>query len=601
MSKIRVGVFGGHRGFSMIKQLLDSNDAVLVAVCDKYQPVLDKVKKAAEKVNLPVALYNNFDDFLTHDMDAVVLANYATEHVPFALRCLEAGKHVMSELLPSETPAQAVELIEAVERTGLVYAYAENCCYMKAPFEMWRRYRRGDIGEVVYCEGEYIHDCSAIWPAITYGDPNHWRNRMYATFYCTHSLGPMLTITGLRPVSVVGFETNLNDTEKQIKRGCCRTAGIEMVTLENGAVCKSIHGDIKREPYGHNYQIYGKTGMMESARFNDHPFNIYKENPDPDIYCEGEWEKYDPQIEIGKEEAAKVEGHGGSDFYSTYFFIQKILGRPDGEWSIDVYTAVDMGLCGILAYRSILSGNQPIAIPNFRNKEERDAWRHDNACTNPDIAGDALLPRTSKREPAYAPDLYDYVADLYRKEQEKAAEKAARLPSLYLKKSSLDDLPTPQDLSLPTGISLVSHQTGEEKEWEALIERCFDSSISFEKEISGRAGWEPSHTLYLVKDGKKIATATGINFEALPEGGWLHYVAVDPDFRGMGLAKLISLAALCNLKERGYNEVGLYTNDERIPAIKTYLRLGFRPMMTHESHKARWEKIMDNIEKGSKK
>ncbi len=321
----------------------------------------------------------------------------------------------MSEVLPAETPAQAVALIEAVEETGLVYTYAENYCYMKAPFEMWKRYQNGDIGEVIYAEGEYIHDCTSIWPDITYGDPTHWRNRMYATFYCTHSVGPLLTITGLRPVSVVGFETNLNDTEKQVKMGCCRTAGIEMITLENGAVCKSIHGDIKREPGSISYQVYGKTGMMESERYNDEEFNIYKENPAEDVFCEGEWEKYDPENDICRDEAAKQSGHGGSDFFTTYFFIQKILGRPEGKWCVDVYTAVDMGLCGMLAYRSILAGNQPVKIPNLRNKDERDAWRNDNACTNPAIAGDSLLPHSSHNEPAYGPEVYEHVKALWEK------------------------------------------------------------------------------------------------------------------------------------------------------------------------------------------
>ena len=87
--------------------------------------------------------------------------------------------------------------------------------------------------------------------------------------------------------------------------------------------------------------------------------------------------------------------HGGSDFYATHFFIEKILGRPDGKYAIDVYQAVDMGICGILAYRSVLNGNIPVKVPNLRNKEERDAWRNDNACTTPEVAGDQLLPRTS--------------------------------------------------------------------------------------------------------------------------------------------------------------------------------------------------------------
>jgi hypothetical protein len=36
-----------------------------------------------------------------------------------------------------------------------------------------------------------------------------------------------------------------------------------------------------------------------------------------------------------------------------------------------------------------------VAIPNLRNKEERDAWRNDHACTTPEVAGDALLPMSS--------------------------------------------------------------------------------------------------------------------------------------------------------------------------------------------------------------
>ena len=205
--KLKIGVFGGYRGMTMITVLMGHPDAELVAVCDKVQWILDNVKNEAEKHGQTVACYNNFEDFFKHDMDAVVLANYANEHAPYAIRLLRSGRHVLSEVLPCETMAQAVELIEAVEESGCVYAYAENYCYMAHTFEMWRRYQNGDIGEVMYAEGEYVHDCSSIWPGITYGERNHWRNRMHPAFYCTHSIGPMLTITGRRPVQVVGFET----------------------------------------------------------------------------------------------------------------------------------------------------------------------------------------------------------------------------------------------------------------------------------------------------------------------------------------------------------------------------------------------------------
>lgn len=412
MAKIMVGVFGAYRGMTMINVLVKHPDAELVAICDKYRPALEKAQAKAEEVGLQVALYENFEDFFLHDMDAVVLANYANEHAPFAVRLLDSGRHVLSEVLPCETMAQAVELVEAVERSGKVYSYAENYCYMDHTFEMWRRYERGDVGEVTYGEGEYIHDCSSIWPSITYGERDHWRNRMYSTYYCTHSIGPMLTITGRRPVQVVGFETQ--PVKQKYPLGMWKgglTAGIEMITLDNGAILKSVHGGLKREPGSINYQIYGSKGSMESNRLPGKKLNVYREG---EKLCVGENELYDPEKVVSPELAEKFGSHGGSDFYATHFFLEKILGRPDGEkYSIDVYKALDMGVCGIMAYRSILAGNKPMPIPDLRDKAEREKWRDDHACTNPEIAGEQLLPVYHTGTVVEPDEVYEHIREIW--------------------------------------------------------------------------------------------------------------------------------------------------------------------------------------------
>ena len=75
-------------------------------------------------------------------MDAVVLANYAHEHAPFAIKAMRLGKHVFSEVSPVQNMKEAVELVETVEETGLVYAYGENYCYMPAPMEMKKLYQK---------------------------------------------------------------------------------------------------------------------------------------------------------------------------------------------------------------------------------------------------------------------------------------------------------------------------------------------------------------------------------------------------------------------------------------------------------------------------
>lgn len=411
MKKVRIGVMGAYRGTSMINYCESAENAEVVAICDKWVEGLERQKA---KLNDPrITYYTNFEDFIKHDMDAVVLANYANEHAPFAIKAMRAGKHVFSEVLPVQTMKEAVELIETIEETGMVYAYGENYCYMPAPYEMRRLYREGKIGEFEYGEGEYIHNCEPIWPSITYGEENHWRNTKYSTFYCTHSLGPLIHITGLRPVSVIGFEGSKTERRRRVgaKSG---SFGIEMVTLENGGIIKSIHGDLYKNSIW--YSVYGSHGRMESAR-EDTGEGVERLFVNADAYS-GEYaphdvESYRPEQDKANKSAAF--GHGGSDFYSMYHFVQKILGDPSAD-TIDVYEALDMFLPGMFAYRSILKGGIPMEIPDLRNKAEREKWRNDTACTDPQVAGDQLLPTSADGTPEIAPEVYEKMYQLWRKE-----------------------------------------------------------------------------------------------------------------------------------------------------------------------------------------
>ncbi len=48
-------------------------------------------------------------------------------------------------------------------------------------------------------------------------------------------------------------------------------------------------------------------------------------------------------------------------------------------------------------------------IPNLRNREERDKWRGDTACTDPNVAGDQLLPTCKGGTPDIPMEVYDKV------------------------------------------------------------------------------------------------------------------------------------------------------------------------------------------------
>ena len=74
--------------------------------------------------------------------------------------------------------------------------------------------------------------------------------------------------------------------------------------------------------------------------------------------------------------------------------------------------------------------------------------------------------------------------------------------------------------------------------------------------------------------------------------GWL---AVLPDHRGRGLGLQLTLAVLGFIRRLNHDYCWLGTEDFRLAAIKTYLRLGFEPEMTDPSHPARWRAVRTSL------
>lgn len=406
---VKIGVLGVYRGRTMIEYCKHDSRVKLAAVCDKRKDALQKMKE--ELNDESISYYENFEDLLESDVDAIVLANYANEHAPYAVKCLEHGKHVLSEVMPVQNFAEAVALVEAVEKTGKIYDYAENYCYMVAPREMRRLYKSGALGEFEYGEGEYLHNCEAGWHTITYGDPNHWRNNMSAFFYSTHSIGPLIHITGLKPVKVTGFEMPYNN--RMARMGAKAGWGsLIIITLENGAVIKSLHG-VGPSKNSVWFSVYGSLGTAESRReAADGDCAIYTNLDEFEGENADRKNKYTPKDEFS--ERAEAAGHGGSDFFTMWHFVSKILGDENAE-IIDVYEALDMFLPSLLAYRSVLAGGVSMDVPNFRNLAEREKYRRDFACTDPKVAGDMLQPSYSKGNPYVPSEVYEKLRKAYLK------------------------------------------------------------------------------------------------------------------------------------------------------------------------------------------
>ena len=80
-----------------------------------------------------------------------------------------------------------------------------------------------------------------------------------------------------------------------------------------------------------------------------------------------------------------------------------------------------------------------------------------------------------------------------------------------------------------------------------------------------------------------------------PFWGELGWLAGNPDHAGRGLGLVVSAAVTSRLMDAGYQYMQLFTEDYRLSAIKTYLKLGYVPSLYLEDMNDRWKAICENL------
>ncbi|MFU8886078.1 MAG: Gfo/Idh/MocA family oxidoreductase [Cyanobacteriota bacterium] len=115
MSPVRVGVIGiGNMGWHHARVLSLIKDAVLVGVADP-----DPVRGRLATEQFGCSWYASFDALLPQ-VDAVCIAVPTLLHHRVGLACLQAGRHVLIEKPIAASQEEALELIAAAERAGVL-------------------------------------------------------------------------------------------------------------------------------------------------------------------------------------------------------------------------------------------------------------------------------------------------------------------------------------------------------------------------------------------------------------------------------------------------------------------------------------------------
>ena len=395
---IKFGIFGLGRGSTFYNAVLVNNGEI-VAVCDRDE---EKLTSAAEKLGADVALYRDFDSFLQHPgLEAIFLCNNFHQHAEFAIKALKAGIHVLSECTSNATMADGVALVRAAEKSSAVYMLAENYPFMKFNLEMKRIFDGGTLGKLLFAEGEYNHPLGPdnkeyIRSVRPY--EKHWRNYLPRSYYITHSLGPLMYITGAIPERICAMPVFSPEHEDMLMGLDVGDKAAIITCLNNDGSVYRVTGCAAFGAHGSSYRICGDKGQVENLLDGTERVLLrYNEWEVPEGL-----EKINAYVPDWNDKDSKLiteSGHGGSDFFIIRNFFTSI--REGTRPFFDVYRATTMASVAILAHRSLLSRGVPYDIPDFHN--EADRVRYENDTETPFYTDDCEPTLPCCSHPDYKP------------------------------------------------------------------------------------------------------------------------------------------------------------------------------------------------------
>ena len=170
-------------------------------------------------------------------------------------------------------------------------------------------------------------------------------------------------------------------------------------------------------------------------------------------------------------------------------------------------------------------------------------------------------------------------------------------PQLHMRRE-LVGLP---DLSIPSGYALRPLQPRDVDRWADLLARNAElGTWDYERAAPYFAPGAPmilDGSFFVTLEEQPVATAQlhvhrDDSYAPIPELGW---VAVVPEQQGRGLGYIVCLAVLQHAQSQRFSRIFLRTDDHRLPAIKTYLKLGFQPWIRDPETQERWVHVLDRL------
>lgn len=153
--------------------------------------------------------------------------------------------------------------------------------------------------------------------------------------------------------------------------------------------------------------------------------------------------------------------------------------------------------------------------------------------------------------------------------------------------------------SVPEGYLLRNFRDGDEEPYVNLMNLAGFSEWNKDNLNAVIEGARPNEIFFIehVETSEIVATTMGWQkpskyFSSGVELGW---VACSPDHRGKGLGSIVCAAVTNGFLVCGYHQIYLQTDDFRLPAIKTYLKLGYIPVYHLPDMQQRWKTVIKKL------
>lgn len=168
---------------------------------------------------------------------------------------------------------------------------------------------------------------------------------------------------------------------------------------------------------------------------------------------------------------------------------------------------------------------------------------------------------------------------------------------LYMTRYNMDCIPIGL---LPPGYTSRIFQDGDEEGWTRCLNVLFPTwTVGGVREtIVKTPEFRDRYTHMLIHETDGIVGCAGCwykNPEMANKHAVVSMVAILPEHQGKGMAFTLVSRLLHVFRECGYNKVSLDTWSDRLAAIKTYLKLGFEPIIQTRDDSLVWGRIYNSL------